>query len=72
MSDDVAKRLVEAAGGRGAAVAVLRVLADYVRDEEPDGKQVPGYDEGWADAYDQVANDIEAIVDFIGRPEGES
>lgn len=52
MNIDLEKRLVDAAGLRGAAVAVLRVLADYVRDEEPDGKQAPGYDEGWADAYD--------------------
>jgi dihydroorotate dehydrogenase len=46
--------------------AVLRELIDHLRSEAPISGTA-GYDEGWADAYEQVANDMEALADSIEK-----
>lgn len=49
-----------------AVVAVLWEVVNHVRSEAAISGS-DGYDEGWDAAYEQIANDFEALADFIEK-----
>jgi hypothetical protein len=58
------------ARSEAVVVAVLRELINQVRSEAAISGTA-GYDEGWDDAYNQIASDFEALADSIEKGGGD-